>query len=227
MRFHFSYLVYFICFYIVASLSSCKKDYSIPEINTNDISDIKTSAAVSGGNVINDGGDQILKRGICWSTNANPTIACNSTVQDGNTGWFRSNITSLNPDTKYFVRAYATNNTGTGYGNELTFTTKPFSVPTLTTSLETIGWSTVRLTGEITDDGGVPVTDRGFCWCGSTSHPTIDDSHTHDGTGTGIFTNTVNNLTEHGYHIRSYATNAIGTAYGNELLWYEVGGCRK
>ena len=219
---------YFICFFIVTSFSSCKKDSSVPEINTAVISDIKTSTAVSGGTVINNGGDPVLNRGVCWSTKATPTIECEKTIQEGNIGWFLSKIISLSPNTKYFVRAYATNNAGTGYGNELTFTTNPISVPTLTTSANTLSDGSPMFTGEVTDDGGSQVTDRRLCWCSSLETPTVNNIHTHNGNGTGIFTHNTSKLSlDSSYHVRSYATNATGTGYGNAVLWSLSGGCKK
>jgi len=95
---------------------------NVPSIITTAISGITQHTAISGGNV-SDGGAPVTAKGVCWSTSANPTIG-NSKTTDGNgTGSFTSNIGGLAPGTTYFVRAYATNSVGTGYGNQLSFST--------------------------------------------------------------------------------------------------------
>ena len=96
---------------------------TIPQLVTKDVEDITSSSAVSGGQISNDGGATITVRGVCWSTSQNPTIEDNCTNDGSGTGEFTSSITGLNPDTEYFVRAYATNEQGTGYGEEKNFTT--------------------------------------------------------------------------------------------------------
>lgn len=73
--------------------------------------------------VTNDGGANLTARGICWSTTASPTILSNITSDVVNTGTLTSTLTNLLPNTRYYLRAYATNSVGTQYGNELVFTT--------------------------------------------------------------------------------------------------------
>ncbi|MFT8131047.1 hypothetical protein, partial [Salmonella enterica] len=77
--------------------------------------------------------------------------------------------------------------------------------------------STTSSGGDVTDQGSAAVTARGVCW--STSHnPTISDSHTSDGTGTGVFSSGLTSLVPGtAYYLRAYATNSVGTAYGNEV----------
>jgi hypothetical protein len=91
-------------------------------LTTTSITNISSSAATSGGNISSDGGGAITSKGVCWSTSSNPTIT-NSKTNDGTgTGVFTSNLTSLLPNTLYYVRAYATNSVGTAYGNQVSFT---------------------------------------------------------------------------------------------------------
>lgn len=92
-------------------------------VTTTVVTNITTSTAVSGGNVVSDGGSEISARGVCWSTSANPTIANSHTSDGSGTGVFTSTITGLSANTTYHVRAYATNVNGTFYGEVLTFTT--------------------------------------------------------------------------------------------------------
>src|SRR5690554_4596063 len=104
--------------------SSCKKDNSIPVLSTSAVTDITQTTAISGGNITSDGGATVTARGVCWSTGQTPTISDNKTTDGTGAGTFVSNISGLEPNTTYYVRAYATNSAGTGYGSVMSFTTK-------------------------------------------------------------------------------------------------------
>lgn len=101
---------------------------TVPSLTTTSISSILNTSAQSGGNISNEGETSITARGICWSTSHNPTIADNTTTNGTGTGSYTSNLNGLTPNTTYYVRAYATNSTGTGYGNEVSFTTLQLAV---------------------------------------------------------------------------------------------------
>ena len=90
----------------------------LPTVYTNTPTNISTTTATCGGNVLSDGGSPIISRGICWSISQNPTINDSHTSDSTGLGTFSSNITGLTSGTFYFVRAYATNANGTAYGNE-------------------------------------------------------------------------------------------------------------
>jgi M6 family metalloprotease-like protein/uncharacterized protein (TIGR02145 family) len=92
-------------------------------ITTAAVGNITGVDATSGGTISTDGGLPVTSRGVCWSLLPNPTLTDNHTVDGTGTGSFISNITGLTPLTTYHVRAYATNNIGTAFGNDLTFTT--------------------------------------------------------------------------------------------------------
>jgi hypothetical protein len=96
----------------------------------------------------------------------------------------------------------------------------PITVPTvITTAVSSVTPFSASGGGNVTSDGGAAVTARGVCW--STSpNPTTADNHTTDGTGTGVFTSSITGLTPGiTYYVRAYATNAIGTAYGNQVTF--------
>jgi len=193
-----------------------------PTVNTTAITNITTSTATSGGNVTSDGGSTVTAKGVCWSTNTNPTTALTTkTINGTGTGSFTSSITGLAANTTYHVRAYATNSAGTAYGSDLTFTTPPIIVlPTVTTGTTTATSSTTATSGgNVTSNGGGTVTDRGVCW--STSiNPTITNNKISNGTGTGSFTSSITGLAANTtYHVRAYATNSAGTAYGGDITF--------
>ncbi len=92
-------------------------------LTTLPIGSIANTSANSGGNISSTGSSPVTQRGIVWSTSPNPTIANNKTIDGTGTGSYTSNLTGLTPNTTYYVRAYATNGSGTAYGNELIFAT--------------------------------------------------------------------------------------------------------
>lgn len=108
-------------------LFSCNKpDKKIShrvELSTNEVSELGSKEAISGGNITSDGGSRIIIRGVCWSTEQTPTILDNKTEDGSGSGEFISKINNLLENKTYYVRAYATNSNGTNYGSTMVFTT--------------------------------------------------------------------------------------------------------
>jgi uncharacterized protein (TIGR02145 family) len=194
----------------------------LPIISTTAITGITQTTANAGGTITSDGGAAISVRGVCWNTSTGPSISNSKTTDGAGSGGFSSSITGLSANTKYYVRAYATNSVGTAYGDEVSFTTSAAAavVPTLTTAAINGNTQTGATSGgNITSDGGAAITSKGVCW-NTSQNPTIADNKTIDGTGTGSFTSSLSGLTPGTiYYVRAYATNSIGTAYGNELTF--------
>lgn len=205
----------------LAMIFACNKEAvgTDVDITTAEISDVTDNSAVSGGNITNDGGQSIRARGVCWATTNNPTISKNKTEDGKGTGEFSSTLTGLEPGVTYYVRAYATNVNGTFYGNEVTFSTGK-SVPTVTTAaLSDVTYESAKTGGTIMADGGDAITACGVVW-GESRNPTLDDSHTIEELAEGefTFTSVISGLEpDKDYYIRAYATNSVGTAYGNEI----------
>jgi len=202
--------------FVSVSFHGCKKP-SIPELTTVEISEIGLTSAVSGGVIITDGGAEITEKGVCWSISANPTVADSRTSDGTGTATFASNIVGLVEGTTYYVRAYATNEVGTAYGNELTLTTNQVTGAVLTTTEASDVTSTTAVAGGIiTDAGGGTITARGTCW-GTAPNPTVAGNKTVNGTGVGTFTSNLTGLVDGTvYYYRAYATNSSGTTYGQE-----------
>jgi uncharacterized protein (TIGR02145 family) len=193
-----------------------------PTVSTTAASVVTINTATSGGNVTSDGGGTVTARGVCWSTTANPDTTLTTKTSNGTgTGIFSSSLVSLIPSTTYHIRAYATNAAGTSYGTDMTFTTLAANIPTITTTTNiTLNAGTTATSGgNITSDGGAPVTVKGVCW-GLSLNPSTTDSKTTDGTGTGIFVSNLTGLISGtNYHLRAYATNSAGTAYGQDIAF--------
>jgi Collagen triple helix repeat (20 copies). len=192
----------------------------VPVVGTSASAITGSTTASSGGYVSSDGGSTVTMRGLCWSTSANPTLA-NSYSTDGGTGmgYFTSTITGLSGcGIVYYVRAYATNSTGTGYGNQNTVSTGLLPVVT-TNDITSISYYTAVSGGSITDDGGCPITQRGVCWNFITS-PTIGNPHTSEGAGSTAFVSAITGIfANRTYYVRAYATNNVGTSYGPEKVF--------
>jgi uncharacterized protein (TIGR02145 family) len=221
MRNYFQMSVIIVLFLSLNTImNSCKKEKELtpPLLTTATVSGITRTDAVSGGDITADGGASVTARGVCWGTANNPTVTGSHTSDGTGTGTFTSSISGLTAGTIYYVRAYATNSVGTAYGNEVSFTSTPVSLATLTTSAVTLVTSTTAESGgNITDDNGSDITVRGVCW-GIAHNPTITDPHTSNGTGKGTFSSSITGLTAGTiYYVRAYATNGVGTAYGNEV----------
>ena len=193
--------------------------HSVPSLSTAPVTDITYTSAISGGIDLIDNGLDISSKGIVWSTNPNPSVdVTTKTIDgDGNTE-YKSSISNLTPGTKYYVRAYAINSDGVGYGNEITFETLALRNATISTAdpSDITGTSAIS-GGNITDDGGAEITDRGVVWSTS-NNPTIDlTTKVSSGKGTGEFICNINDL-EPGttYYVRAYAINSQGASYGEE-----------
>ena len=189
------------------------------KVTTSDVYNIQYSTATCDGTVTTYNGTSVSSRGICWSTSHNPTANGSHANSGSGTGSFTAYMTGLMANTTYYVRAFATNSQGTSYGNEVSFTTSQYvSLPTVTTAnITNIAQTTATGGGNVTSTGNALVTARGVCWS-TLQNPTISNSHSTDGTGTGGFTSSMTGLTANTtYYVRAYATNSAGTSYGNEV----------
>ena len=111
---------------LISFISCIKKPADPPVVTSIPVIEISYKTALSGGDVTSHGGDYVTGRGICWDTSANPKIGHGWTIEPGTLGTYESMLVELSPNTTYYVRAYANNATGTGYGSEMSFTTKDY-----------------------------------------------------------------------------------------------------
>ncbi len=188
---------------------------NLPILITSAITSVTDTSAISGGDITSDGGFPITSRGICYSTHQFPSIA-DSIITIGNgTGVYSANLIGLTTNTTYYVKAFATNSEGTAYGNQISFKTN--ALPTIiTTNASAITAYTATTGGNITSDGGSYITSRGICY-NNLINPTTSNSSVSAGHSAGTFTIVLSNLIPNTiYHIRAYAINQVGTAYGND-----------
>ena len=183
---------------------------------------ISTSATLNGTISAFDASSAFVNSyGFCWNTTGTPTIA-DTKVDKGfsSTIGAYSHSISINPSTTYYARAYATNASGvTSYGSQVSFTTTSGFAAVSTQAATTIASTTATLNGTISSLGDTPVTAHGFCW-NTTGTPTTDNSKTDLGVrnATGLMTSNISSLLPSTtYYVRSFATNNVGTFYGNEI----------
>jgi len=126
-------------------------------------------------------------------------------------------ISGLVAGTTYHFRLVATNADGTTNGSDLTFT--PGAAVVTTSAVTGITLTGALSGGNVTSDGGSPVSIRGVCWA-TTPNPVATGNHTTDGSGTGTYTSSITGLSANTvYHVRAYATNASGTYYGADIAF--------
>ncbi len=190
-----------------------------PVVSTLSKSGLTSNSAVCNGDLVSEGNSPVTVMGICYGASANPDtngLHTSVTVALGN---FVSNLSSLTSGATYHYRAYAKNAIGLTYGADSTFTLPTAAVAPVvsTTSYTNLTPFTVDVTGNVTSDGGNTVTARGICW-GTTANPTVSGSHSTEAGTTGSFTSNITGLTQNTlYYARAYATNGIGTSYGNAV----------
>ena len=194
---------------------------SAPQLIISKISDITSSSAICGSIIISSGGSNIQSCGICWDTLPKPTINSSKTVDNLVTTVFLSHLDGLKPNKIYFIRAYAANSVGTGYGEEKTFTTIK-SIPSLTTSPVTdISLNTAICGAKIISDGGTEITEHGICWS-TTPDPTTGNSKTAEYYVPGKY-RMIGLKTASTYFVRAYAINSSGTGYGTSVSFRTSG----
>ncbi len=192
--------------------------FQAPTLTTTDVKNILITTCLAGGNISYDGGKPVLDRGVCLSLSANPTIQ-DIRIQIGQgEGDYGIVLTKLKPFTTYFIRAYAINEIGISYGNELSFKTQDYRPVTLRTlDPEAIRIFEATLGGETQDAGGGEIIQRGIC-LSRTPNPTVEDTRfTSSTNGLGMYKIVVSSLVENTkYHVRAFAQNEKGYAYGEE-----------
>jgi len=191
-----------------------------PIVTTTSVSEITNSSAVTGGNVTSDGGNDLTERGLCWGTSSPVNVDSNTILDGQNTeGSFTTSLTGLGVGSTYYVRAYAVNSEGIGYGEQLSFSTSAGAPTVETISGSTVDTNTIAVNGEVSDNGGADLNSYGFVYSNTDSTPTISNSVIEVGDNIqGQFNTEIDGLQPStSYYVRAYATNEVGTSYGNTI----------
>jgi uncharacterized protein (TIGR02145 family) len=192
---------------------------SVPLLKTSAVTDISAKSARSGGVIYSDGGYPVLNAGVCWDTASNPTASGTRTIDTIGIADFTSEINGLKNDKSYFVRAYATNSLGTGYGNEIEFkTTRSAPIVTITSVTEKYLFSA---SCSISLKSADNIIEYGICW-NTKPGPTTDNSKNSKPYARGKFR--MRDLKPGTtYFVRAYLINGNGTFYGNSKSFKTLG----
>ena len=198
-----------------------------PTVMLYNVGDITDKTATFIGSVISVGSSRVMHYGFCWGKEENPDIESAESCNFGDCSSAKDFVYSANmleESTTYYVRAYAENSTGISYSNQLKFTTyeaaKRPEVQTL--EVNNVQSSSANVTGRILKVGhNDGVIQHGHVWS-RTPNPTTDNSKTELGAmnATGTFVSAISGLDPNvTYHVRAYATNSIGTSYGDDITF--------
>lgn len=189
---------------------------SLPSVSSVTISDIGVGKATFSARILDDGNGTVSDCGFCYSTSANPTITDAKTSYGKATADFGKTITGLSENTEYHVRAYATNELGTAYGEDVTFQTQEVTVPVLSAvTMGTVSNTFAEVEATVTSLSNGTLVDAGFVYS-LNPYPTLNDKLLSCGKNTSLKSKIQGLQPEAKYYIRAYATNQKGTAYGEE-----------
>jgi len=195
----------------------------LPVVSTLEASDVTPTSAKVGGNITDDGGNEITARGIYWGTQPNTITTGVKLSLESGSGEFTTTLTDLTRGITYYVMAYATNIKGTTYGEELNFSTSSELPELYTSSVTKIYTHAAFVGGTVASDGGNPVTERGVYFSASANAETTGTKISL-GDGLGIFNDSVPNLNPGtSYYVKAFATNRVGTIYGEEKTFTTLG----
>lgn len=203
-----------------------------PGVITLDATNVTQNTATLNGEIVFAGDPAYTERGFVYSSSfSNPTVddpvsSTTRMVVSGTSTSFSANIDGLTEDVTYHVRAYATNQRGTSYGEQKTFATLN-GLPIVETLTPARSNLVVTTGGNITNDGGYAIIERGVCYS-RTPYPDTFSSHNHtsNGSGTGSYSSTFTMSNAGIYYVRAYAINIKGIAYGEQMTidhpYYEL-----
>ncbi len=189
-------------------------------VQTSAVSSISATSATFNGNISDEGEPPYTERGFCYSTTTNPTISnTHVTVTGSGSGNYSKNVTNLNYQTTYYVRAYAIQNGSPIYGSTVSFTTTWTDAAVSTSAVNNITTTSAKFNGVVTNAGNPTITERGFCYSTTNNNPTISNTQvTVTGTSSGSYYKNMTNLVSgQTYYVRAYVIQAGNAIYGSPV----------
>ena len=194
--------------------------FSLPEIKTEEMTDVQLTTAMLHGTLVFNGNDTAAIKGFCWSTNEDPTVENNHIEIDTASAMYTYRLSNLIDETQYHVRAYAQNKIGIVYGEQKIFTTQLAMLPTVAScQVSNIDHQSAIIIGNVISDGGADVSECGIVYSTS-QNPTTWDNKVTVVVNSGAFVCEINNLQANTmYHVRGYAVNRKGLSYGENVTF--------
>ncbi len=210
---------------MLLTIGACNDDLGngnkLPVVETADVMEISNTTALVGGQIMDEGGSEIIERGILFG--AEPNLEeTGSRFQIGQGGGrFTARLRNLEPGTEYQIMAYAINEQGMGTGQLLSFETTLIHVST--SPVKGITASSAIVGGEVADTGQTDIEEYGVFWG---EHPNADQTGEKVplGAGEGHFSTRISNLEPYSsYYVVAYAISQNGTTLGEEISFTTVG----
>ena len=197
-----------------------EKEIFLPILETNQVETVDALNATIWGKVVANGGGSVVERGLCFGLNETPTLDDSSAkaITTFGSGEFKVNLSGLQAGSVYYARAYAINEKGVGYGNQINFTTSPLESPEFEISDTKIAsahdiWLDVTLTTR----GDLDIDEIGVVY-GTTSQPTVEDSNIARDQFENGFKQRITGLEQQTlYYIRAYAITSYEITYSDEI----------
>ncbi len=204
------------------SLIGCNKTKDVPLVTTRSVTEIDGRNATGGGEVLNDGGSAVISRGLCWNHGTQPSLLNYQTMDGTGTGSFTSKLTDLNGNMIYYVRAYATNLTGTGYGEVISFTSFGQMPEASAISATQVKETTATLNGKV-NTNNLPTTVT-FEYGTTTEYKSsVSSAEGILEGGKSEVSAVISGLKSASfYHFRIKAVNSLGIAYGNDIKFSTI-----
>jgi hypothetical protein len=218
---------YFIYIFCIFTFSACIKDAAPPtgkgnglSINFSGAYNITQNSASFSGEVTGGiSAPAVTSKGYCWDTVPNPTIKYNAVYSASGKGSIVGGLTNLPPGKKYYVRGFYKISYGTFYSNEISFTTLPAKLATVSSiTVTSLTRNSLVASANVTATGGSYTVSKGICWTTS-GLPTIANNNIKSSSiGAGAYSVSITGLNPNTtYTMRAFATNEAGTAYGSGI----------
>ncbi|MBN2776048.1 MAG: hypothetical protein JXR36_00305 [Bacteroidales bacterium] len=189
------------------------------------VAGVSLNSALVSSKIIDNGGKDIVEYGFAWTTDNNAAIDNNIGSLSENSdimGSFQRLIEGLNPNTTYYIAAFASNGSEVVYSERVSFSTAANTTPVVLTTNPIVGVTSSSATASATfnDNGGRIISEKGFVWA-TYSNPEIGNNEgvSFEGVGSNDFSSTLESLAEvTTYYVRSYVETIEGEIYyGNEV----------
>lgn len=217
--------------FIIVNLGACTTDdnkeilIKKPTVQTSEIYESDSNYVTCTGNIINNEESQIFEKGICWSTKPEPTIDENKIISEENGTTFTCKINNLTENTRYYIRAYATNKKGISYGNTITYQTLG-KISFSTINIDNLELTTPTVHSKIINNSKSTILEKGFCWSLNFS-PTIKDNKTIQTDLALTFSDTIKSLEINTtYYICAYAKTNDSIFYSDIISFKTFNGVK-